>query len=170
LLTTLQRLLTATPAVEGTWVRESPIRIVDSYLGTLISDEPTAHGAHVTNIVFKKMFELNGIGEFELAFLDHADLNDTVLLARSVVAGLPKKDYWYRLLLAWHHRDEHRLMSRDPILSVRKLASRIELCRIFIWSDDLRAELWYSAGGLFGGAQVCLVLDGQRRYINAAMG
>lgn len=177
LLTAIKRLLTVTPAVEGTWVKKSAIEIEDSYLGTLLSDEPYSYNVngttHTTNIVFRKPIQIADFGEIELSFLDYDDLNTELQLARSVVAGLPGKNYLYRLLLAWHHRDVHRLLYKGPILSVRELASRLTPYRIQISRDVssfVTAEIWYSPGNLLDGANVCLVLDEKRRYVAAAMG
>jgi hypothetical protein len=174
LLNIVKRLITATRAVDGKWTRKSPIEIEDSYLGTLRSDEPTPYDVegvtHVTNIVFRKSIEIDGVGNVELSFLDGEHLDAALRLARSIVAGLPKRDRRYRLLLAWYHRDVHRLMSEGPVVSVRELASHLKPYRIVIWPHSVTAEIWYSAGNLLGGARVCLELDQKRRYLSANMG
>lgn len=177
MFTAIKRRLTTTPEVKGTWVKKSAIEIEDSYLGTLLGNEPYSYNSngttHTTNIVFRKPIRIDKVGEIELSFLDYDDLSAELRLARSVVAGLRGKNYLYRLLLAWHHRDVHRLLYKGPILSVHKLASQLKPYRIEISRDVasfVTAEIWYSPGNLLDGANVCLMLDEKRRYVAAGMG
>jgi hypothetical protein len=171
---TIKRLITATRAVDGEWKRKSRTEIEDSYLGTLKSDAQSTFDvegvSHVTNVVFRKSFEIDGVGAFELSLLDGDNLDAAIRLARGIVAGLPTKDYWYRMLLAWHHRDFHRVMSDGPIVSVRNLALHLRPSRIVVWPHSMTAEIWYSAGNLLGGARVCLEVDYKRRYLSANFG
>lgn len=178
LLHSVKRLLTATRAVDGTWIKKSPIEIEDSFLGLLTSEEPVEFDSggvtHTTNIMFRKQIEFDGSRKLQVSFLDNDDLDGVLKLTRRLIAGLRKKDYWYRLVLAWHHRDLHRLMSEEPVVSTRTLASLLEPYLMKVWAnypdDRPSAEIWYSAGRLLGGARVCIVLDERGRYTAAGMG
>ncbi len=157
--------ITAVPEKNANWSRPHDNTIHDELMGTFVRQGDSQS--------YRGELEVRGIGSFYATFSDNPRIQETLVFARSVIAALPKLDAVYRRIAS------NRLRKWTSVVGNR-LASKQEIRQILKFSNaefwfpavdpTIGANLWYSAGTLFGGARVCAALNSNRTLDTIAMG